>query len=129
MRKLNCRPKLVDWFSDFLFNRKIMVDYKDISKTKFAARGSPQGGIFSPYIFNILVDRLHQALNEIPGIISHGLADDSVIQCAGADLRYLYNQMQLALDACEQWAAEMGLQFSPSKTGVVLFTKTSKTRF
>ena len=126
MRELKCRPKLVDWFSDFFHHRKIMVDYKDVSLTKFAARGSPQGGIFSPYIFNILIDKLHKTLNEIPGIRTQGFADDSVLQCSGTDLRYMYHQMQLALDACDAWALEMGLEFSASKTRVVLFTRKEK---
>ena len=126
MRNLDCDAKMIDWFSDFFHNRQIMVGYKDVAITRYAARGSPQGGIFSPWIFNTLADILHKRLNEIPGIISQGFADDSVIQAAGGDLRLLYTQMQLALNVCDQWAQEMGLQFSAGKTKVVLFTNKRK---
>ena len=123
MRNLDCDAKMIDWFSDFFHNRQIMVGYKDVAITRYAARGSPQGGIFSPWIFNILIDLLHKELNTIPGIMSQGFADDSVIQCIGTDLKLLYHQMQLALNACDIWANSMGLEFSAAKTKVVLFTK------
>ena len=66
------------------------MKHKGITIEKFAAGGSPQGGIFSPWIFNTLADILHKKWNEIPGIISHGFADDSVIQAADDDLGLLY---------------------------------------
>ena len=53
-------PLTMNWIEYFLQHREIYVDYKGINIKRYTTQGSPQGAIFSPTLWNINNDSLHQ---------------------------------------------------------------------
>ena len=73
--------KLLKWIEDYLSNRKAKVWYQgQESEEREFELGTPQGGILSPMLFNVLMDRItrHEFATGTQIII---YADDISIQC------------------------------------------------
>lgn len=75
--------------------------------------GTPQGGVISPLLANIVLNELDQAWDQA----AHGLlvryADDAVAMC------HTRRQAEQALDAFQTLVGELGLELHPEKTRIV----------
>lgn len=72
-------------------------------------RGTPQGGVISPLLANIYLDKLDKAVNEQPGAVMIRYADDFVIFCPKGRGTAL-------LERLKRWLAGRKLQLNESKT-------------
>jgi len=88
--------------------------------------GSPQGGVLSPLLWNLVVDRLLTFTNG-PGFSTFGYADDIVIIVEDKFAHTVREIMQEALKVVVKWAVKEGLNISPHKTAIVPFTKRRNT--
>lgn len=104
---------LVKWIKGYLSNRTSRVLFKGASSsTKDFQLGTPQGGVLSPFLFNILMHRLLSLLPDIPGTTVTCYAHDICIHsCSPADL-------QLFLDAFHNAASSCGLVISTEKSRI-----------
>ena len=88
----------------------------DGDRLLFPEAGTPQGGVNSPLLANIALHGLELALiaavprQDRPQIIRY--ADDLVIICANLET------LNVLRAVAENWLADMGLQFKPSKTRI-----------
>lgn len=87
-----------------------------------SVRGCPQGGVISPLLWLMPGNGLLRKLNEL-GFPTYGFADDYLILISGMCISTLFDLMQQALRAVENWCNEIGLSVNPSKTSLVLFTE------
>jgi hypothetical protein len=92
--------------------------------TAKVAGGCPQGGVLSPLLWNLVVDRLLTVTNDL-GFNTFGYADDIVIIVHGKFVQTVRELMQKALNMVVKWAAKEGLKISPQKTAIVPFTNRS----
>ena len=107
-------------------------------KTIKIVRGCPQGGILSPFLWNLVVDSLlNYTKNRIP-CDNQGFADDlSLIATlesssngkGGFDADTLREITQKSLNSIDEWCKENGLKISALKTHSVMFTWTRKWKF
>ncbi|MDE3023336.1 MAG: hypothetical protein KGI54_16055 [Pseudomonadota bacterium] len=119
-------PKtLLGWFGQYLRNRKVQVDYKGVHVSRKLVRGTPQGGVLSPVLWNLSFDTVLNLFNEGP-IKACGYADDLVLIARGPVLETLISNTQLALDRVTEWGTSQGLKFSASKSVAVVFTHRRK---
>jgi retron-type reverse transcriptase len=72
------------------------------SITAKVMRGCPQGGVLSPLLWNLVVDRLLTATNDL-GFSTFGYADDIVIIVQG---KFTHNQGIYA--KCPECGSEVG---------------------
>ena len=86
-------------------------------------RGTPQGGILSPLVWNIVFDSLLERLTEVPGIKPMGYADDGMFLVTGICPQTLLDLAQPVIDMAVAWGQDNGLVFSCKKTQVILFTR------
>ena len=93
-------------------NNKIQVMVK---------KGSPQGGVLSPLLWNMMVDSLLPKLNE-EGFCTYGYADDISIVLNGTSMWQLCNKMQNALDITSNWCQRNSLNLNSDKTILIAFT-------
>jgi RNA-directed DNA polymerase len=75
-------------------------------------RGTPQGGVISPLLANIYLDRFDHAI-ERAGFRMVRYADDFVILCRSRE------EAEAALSLVVEWVARLGLQLHPTKTRLV----------
>eukprot|EP00917_Polyrhabdina_sp_WS-2016_P026637 GHVP01057109.1.p1 GENE.GHVP01057109.1~~GHVP01057109.1.p1 ORF type:complete len:307 (+),score=42.00 GHVP01057109.1:1595-2515(+) len=83
-----------------------------------AVKGVPQGGVLSPWLFNLGLDTLLCSLQEVQeshGIQTMAFADDLCI--LGKD----EESLQKSIDLCENWIACWGGSFAPGKCESVNF--------
>jgi len=84
-----------------------------------------QGGVLSPLLWNLVVDKLMAVTNDL-GFSTFGYADGIVIIVQGKYAHTLREIMQEALNVVVKWADKEGLNISPYKTATVPFTTRRK---
>ena len=63
-------------------NRKVSTSIKNVTMTCFPSKGTPQGGILSPFIWNFVLDGLLVQFTEGP-CKAIGFADDICLLSSG----------------------------------------------
>jgi ribonuclease HI len=118
-------PSILAWFNHYLRNRTVTVTIKGVSATRMLHRGTPQGGVLSPLLWNVAFERLLEMFNQGP-VRAIGFADDLLLLVRGIHLASMRDQMQRAIIKADKWAAESALTFSVSKSVAVIFTRRRK---
>jgi len=113
------------WIRSMLECRLVHISFMGSSLTAKVAAGCPQGGVLSPLLWNLVVDRLLIATND-PGFSTSGYADDIVIIVQGKFTHTIGEIMQKALNVVLKWAVKDGLYISPHKRAIVPFTNRRK---
>ena len=127
MRKRGMNSMFVDWYENYLINRFTIVLIKGLKLIRKLFLGTPQGGILSPIIWNIYIDELLIRLEAVR-VLTNAYADDVNLIKSGLleQLPYMYQEMQRAITICEQWALDLGLKLSHSKTECIIIRKSTK---
>jgi hypothetical protein len=86
------------------------------------ARGCPQGGVLSPLLWCLVVDKLIAGLN-VGGIHAQGYADDICLLAVGKFPNTISGLIQWTLHSVEMWCDGHGLSVNPVKTGLIAFTR------
>ena len=122
IRKSTVDETTAQWIINMVTNRYITITHKDCKKRINVRRGCPQGGILSPFLWNLVVDDLLKfGANEIPGYLQ-GFADDLITLSEGSDLEVIHQRTQKTINTIEQWCSTKGLNISALKTKIVMFT-------
>ena len=109
-----------------LESRLVHTSLMGSSLTARVVGGCPKGGVLSPLLWNLVVDRLFAVTNDL-GFSTFGYADNTVIIVQGKFAHTVRQIMQEALNALVKWAVKEGLNISPHKTAIVPFTNRRKT--
>ena len=103
---------MLAWNKNYLMQRQARVKFQGTFSTyKDLENGTPQGGILSPYLFNLLMENL---LNlQFPKNVDILIfADDVCVVVRGA---YKVRTMQRALNLIIEKSAELGLKININK--------------
>jgi len=106
------RGKILNWIRMYLSNRSASVLFRGVrsSTSQSFELGTPQGGVLSPMLFNVL---MHKLVADIP------LGDGESIICYADDICVRASsqvRMQIILDRITAKAHECGLVISAEKT-------------
>jgi retron-type reverse transcriptase len=118
-------PLVKRWYGNYLKDRTCIADLKGQSSTRQLKKGTPQGGVLSPLIWNLAMDILLAKL-ENHRVLSTGFADDLSLIQDGDDQQTILSMLQPAINEATQWGVQNGLTFSPQKTQIVIFTRKRK---
>ena len=116
---------LLAWNKNYIKNRKARVRFQGhTSEFKDLKNGTPQGGILSPFLFNILME--HIACLRLPnGVYIFIYADDV---CAVARGVNKFHNMQTALNMIFETSSEIGLKINIQKTKAMAIWHTNTER-
>jgi len=89
-------------------------------------RSSPQGGILSSLIWNLVMDSLLRKLKGGPVKVCY-YADDLLMMIRGSDERAMADSMQRTLNVVQRWSGPKGVSFNPDKMNVVIFERSRRT--
>ena len=112
------RGRLLAWLQDYLRHRRARVKFQGHkSSYREFENGTPQGGILSPFLFNLLMEQL-VALPFREGTILLSYADDLalVVSGRGNQLTRAQQELDLISDKCE----ELGLKISAEKSRAMM---------
>ena len=95
---------------------------------RYMIKGTPQGGVLSPLLWNLVIDYLIASLQHFisNSEIAQGFADDIAAVILGSSLPSLLERMQLIVSHIKAWCDENELELSPDKSKLVLFTHKRK---
>jgi ribonuclease HI len=110
------------WIVNMVSNRYVTITHKNVERRVKVTRGCPQGGVLSPFLWNLIVDDLLRfSAKDIPGYLQ-AFADDLISLCEGDDLSVIRARAQTTINTIERWCATKGLNVSALKTKLVMFT-------
>ena len=128
-----------NWIMTMIKSRSTTVELNGIKRTIEVVKGCPQGGILSPFLWNLVVDSLLSYTKDTIPCDIQGFADDlSLIATLdsprisgdkGFDAATLREITQKSLNAISAWCKENGLKISALKTHAVMFTWRKKWSF
>ena len=111
-----------DWIAHMVSNRYVTISHKTATKRIRIRRGCPQGGVLSPFLWNLIIDDLlNYSAKEIPGYLQ-AFADDLFSLAEGNDIEVIRSRTQKTINTIEKWCATKGLNISALKTQIVMFT-------
>ena len=84
-------------------------------------RGTPQGGVLSPYLWNVYFNTLLSQDWAKDDVAIQAYADDLVIWAASADSLSLQRKLQAATARLDIWGQQKAMRFQPDKTRVMPF--------
>ena len=90
------------WCTYLLRGRKVTANLQGVTQTITPGRGSPQGGILSPLVWNLVMDSLLKDFQSGP-VKAVGYADDIIVMASSIDMRTSADNIQLALDKIIDW--------------------------
>ena len=93
---------LVEWLRKYLASRYVTVDYRQAHATRKLVKGTPQGGVLSPILWNLAFDEVLSLVEPTP-IKAFGYADDLALVGRGPDVQTIISQMQVVLDKVAAW--------------------------
>ena len=118
--------QIVDWVSCLLKDRTAFASLGESGVTKKITRGTAEGGILSPELWNITASEALDKFNRRDPVKATGYADDFNLLIIGDDLELMQIQTQVAINMLCRWAADNKLSFSADKTKVMIFTRRTK---
>ncbi|XP_070528303.1 uncharacterized protein [Cardiocondyla obscurior] len=116
---------LIDWTQSMLANRRLNVEHGEISVQGTPTKKCPQGGVLSPLLWSIVVNKLLSKL-EAAGILTYDYADDIAIIARGKFLPILGKLIERTLKITQNWCQAKGLTVNPEKTSAIIFTRKYK---
>jgi len=96
------KGNLLRWIREYLRNRTSRVLFKGAySSSKEFELGTPQGGVLSPFLFNVLMHRLLTLLPDVPGTTVSCYADDICVHSnSPADLQHFLLSFYESSSSC-----------------------------
>ena len=122
MKDHGIEKTIITWYEHYLRNRISSVQYGERTSQRALTRGTPQGGVLSPILWNLAFDSLLKRFDT--GMVEiFGYADDACLLTASTNPEITRRRMQEAIDKCTKWGDKQGLRFSPKKTVIVMFRR------
>ncbi|RYE25309.1 MAG: hypothetical protein EOP45_04900 [Sphingobacteriaceae bacterium] len=118
----NVNRHIIAWIVNMLRNRHISYEFMNKKFTVKANRGTPQGGVLSPLLWNIVIDSLLRTLKDAR-IKVIGYADDVTLVVKGKFIDTVADVTQSALKIVEKWCRNAGLRINPNKSEQMIFTR------
>ena len=110
------------WIKNMVTNRHVTITHKNATRRIKTKRRCPQGGVLSPFLWNLVKDDLLQyTAKHIPGYIQ-AFADNIMSLAEGDDLDVIWQRTQTTIKTIENGCQSKGLNISAVKTKIVMFT-------
>ena len=114
-------PNLNNFLHNLLSEKRMLFSHSDSTTSRISYMGLPQGSCLSPLLYNFYVNDIDECLAN--SCTLKQLADDSVVSYTGSSATDLQRPLQDTLDNLSTWALKLGIEFSPEKTELVVFTR------
>lgn len=124
LRTIDCPKNIYNILLSYITNRKVQINFADVSVNKITTRGCVQGSVCGPTLWNLILDDL--LYSKLPdGCQLQAYADDVLLITHHKEISQLENITNNALDIVCQWGIGVKLEFGPQKTQLIGFSNKS----
>lgn len=125
LNQTGCGHRVYSYISDFLTQRQAILKVGDLTSDPILLgdRGTPQGSVLSPLLFNLALLDLPKQLDAIPKIHHALYADDITIWTDTDSIGNIQDALQEATDIVQSYALSVGLQCTPHKSELIIVRK------
>jgi len=96
----------------------------DLSGPFVTHKGTPQGSILSPILFNFYLRNIGRHMHSDSQILQY--ADDIVLFSSNTDLSRVRSSLSASLEAVHQFLRSLGLDLAPHKSQSIIFSRRVK---
>lgn len=130
LQNLHVGRRVYDYIKDFLTNRKATITAGEAESEEFVLgnKGTPQGSVLSPFLFNVAMLGLPSELERVEGLQHSIYADDITLWVTGGSDGHIEEILQQAVNTVERYVENNGLKCSPQKSELLLYRPTSRGR-
>lgn len=124
MTKMGIAGNVLDWFKNYLENRKQIVKIGDVRSEELSIHtGVPQGSKLGPLLFVLYVNFLPRIMKHCQ---VHLFADDTLIYISGDDPTEMVNTLNQELKELTLWLKKNVLVLNAKKTKYMTISKDGK---
>ena len=121
LEKTKAKGNVSNWILHYISTRKLKLNLKGVALIIWILAGTPQGGVLSPFLWNIVLNSLIILLDTLKYLLA--FADDLAIILSGFCLNTLRDLGQHYITVCNDWCIANGLKLSAIKTQVIVFSR------
>ncbi|KAG0419935.1 hypothetical protein HPB47_003783 [Ixodes persulcatus] len=120
---VNCGRRTFEYVRSFLTDRTATLTLGSIQSGTYrlGSRGTPQGAVLSPLLFNLALRGLPEALRAVPNVEHAIYADDITLWCREGSDAEIEEKLQAAADIVGEYAMRCGLKCAPEKSELLVF--------
>ncbi|XP_077564971.1 uncharacterized protein LOC144180514 [Haemaphysalis longicornis] len=121
LSQTNCGYNAFRYIRQFLTERQsyLRIQGKEHGPYPLGTRGTPQGAVLSPLLFNLAMAHLPPLLKDIPGVRHALYADDITLWATQGSLGSIEASLQHAASVVDEYVRRCGLECSPEKSEYV----------
>lgn len=126
LNEIHCGQRTFDYVRSFLMDMKTTLTLGSMISNSFelGSKGTPQGTVLSPLLFNLALRGLPEALEAVPGVEHAIYADDITLWCRSGNDAEIEERLQAATKIVEDYAEECGLKCAPEKSELLVLRNT-----
>lgn len=130
IREAGLGTRFYNYVSSFLRDRTATLQLGSLGSRQFnlGPRGTPQGAVISPFLFNLSMRELSRQLSQIDGIGHAFYADDITVWCTGGNDGRIEERLQDAVNTVQAFLRQAGLSLSAEKSELLLYRPKYKAR-
>ena len=121
LEKTKAKGNVSNWILHLITNRNLKLNLKGVAIIIWILAGCPQGGVLSPFLWNIVLDSLLITLKTLSHLIA--FADNLAIILTGFCIMTLRDLGQHYLSMCNKWCEANGLKLNAIKTQIIIFSR------
>jgi len=114
-----------NWIYYMISNRTLTLTLNDCSITRKITRGCPQGGVLSPFLWNLTLNDLLSNF-DLDKDFLQAFADDLAIVIGGLCTATIRAKCQRYMNCINSWCLSVGVKISAVKTQAIMFTRKRK---
>ncbi|XP_049269043.1 uncharacterized protein LOC125757488 [Rhipicephalus sanguineus] len=122
LQALGVGNRTYTYVRDFLTNRQVQLDTGEgeLSTITPGSRGTPQGSVLSPLLFNVALLGLPELLADIPNLHHTLYADDLTLWVTRGSDGQIEETLQTAIDRVGSYLSTVGLSCSATKSEYIV---------
>lgn len=119
---INCGRRTFEYIRSFLTNRTATLTLGSMTSKvyKLGSKGTPQGAVLSPLLFNLALRGLPEALRAVSGVEHAIYADDVTLWCRTGSDAEIEERLQEAAGIVEKYAESCGMKCAPEKSELLI---------
>ena len=119
--KTEAKGQVSNWIINMIKNRYITLKLGSTSITRHIPKGCPQGGVLSPFLWNLVLNEILDIFNKQD--IIQAFADDLNLTITGTDTGTIFEQATHYTNCINTWCEQTGLKISELKTQIIFWTR------